>query len=114
MITATKENPVFLVQTDNGYFPNNTIDCKLAINIETDTGFRVISTIVDAHTTDYQTAVSMAIDFCKELKDEYHDRYNYKVNVFMYDGSFNEEIGEFNKTKCYTLSRIQAKKYNLI
>lgn len=103
MITATKENPVFLVQTDNGYFPNNTIDCKLSNNL-----------IVDVHTTDYQTAVSMAIDFCKELKDEYHDRYNYKVNVFMYDGSFNEETGEFNKTKCYTLSRFQAKKYNLI
>ena len=103
MITASKNNPAFKVQTDNGYFPNNTIDCKLSNNY-----------IVDVHTTDYQAAVNMAIEFCKELKDEYHDKYNYKVNVFMYDGSIDNESGEFKATKCYTLSRVQAKKFNLI
>lgn len=95
---VTKKSPVFLIQSDNGSFPSNTIECQLG------------DSLIDVHTTDYQTAVSMAIGFCEEVSESYS---KFKVSVYMLDGSIDES-GEISKKRCFSISSAQARKYGVV
>lgn len=100
MKTASLENPVFRVITDEGFVPFEEVEASVA------------GETMDVFPGGYHSAVKSAMDFLVDLHNNNNEAF-FRVNVVMYNGEKCED-GSIKSQTVYKLSSYQAVKFGLI